>query len=99
MTFLLFIAALAAPTLAEKTGTARPALATPPAMEGCDASDLGFVVGKRPDDALQARALAASGAAGVRIFKTGEPVTQDRRSDRLNFELSPGGAIVSARCY
>ena len=97
----LILAAVLAlgPSFAEKTGTARSKLATPPALEACDHSELDFVIGKPLDDALKARAQEASGAASVRVFHTGDPVTQDLRSDRLNIELSPPGKIVSARCF
>jgi hypothetical protein len=96
---LILLAALAAaPSFADKTGTARPALSQPPAMEGCDASELAFAIGKPLEDSLKARALEASGAATVRAYSVGDPVTQDHRADRLNLELSPDGKVVSVRC-
>lgn len=87
------------PSFAEKTGTARPKLASPPAMDGCDHSELDFLAGQLLDDALKARAQEASGSATVRVFHTGDPITEDRRSDRLNIELSPHGKVISARCF
>lgn len=100
MISLVLASALAlGPTFAEKTKTSHPKLATPPAMEGCDASELDFVIGKPLEDALQVRAQEASGAAVVRSFHTGDPITQDKRSDRLSIELSPHGKILSARCF
>ena len=96
---MLLAAAFAGQTLAEKTGTARSPLATPPVMEGCDASDLAFMTGKQFDDALKARAIEASGAATIRSFRTGEPITQDLRPDRLSLELDQAGNIIGARCF
>lgn len=96
---LLSLALMMAPSFAEKTKTARPALAHPPAMEGCDASELDFVVGHPLDDALKARAQEATGAATVRVFTTGDPITADMRPDRLNLELDKAGKVVSARCF
>jgi hypothetical protein len=94
------MAALAmGPSFAEKTGTSRPKLATPPALEACDASELDFAIGKLLDDGLKARALEASGANSVRVFHSGEPITEDLRSDRLNLELSPQDKIIKAGCF
>ena len=99
ISLVLAMALALGPSFAEKTGTARPKLATPPAMEGCDASELDFAIGKPVDDALKTRAQESSGASIVRVFHTGDPITQDRRSDRLSIELSPHGKILSARCF
>lgn len=96
---LLAAALMLGPSFAEKTKTSRPALAHPPAMEGCDVSELDFVVGHPLDDALKARAQEATGAASVRVFTTGDPVTADMRPDRLNLELDKSGTVVSARCF
>lgn len=98
MKTLLLIAALAAPTFAEKTGTARPALSNPPAMDGCDASDMRAVIGKRHDAALEKLAQDASGARTVRVIRPGDMVTMDLREDRLNLELDAAGTVVKARC-
>ena len=95
----LLAALLGGPSFAEQTKTARPALATPPVMEGCDATDAQFALGKIVDEALQARALEASGAVTVRVFATGDAITQDLRSDRLNLEVGQAGKVVSARCF
>ena len=95
----LVVALAMGPSFAEKTGTSRPKLATPPSLEACDASELDFAIGKPLDDAIQARAQAARGAASVRVFHSGDPITQDLRSDRLNLELSPHGKVISARCF
>ncbi len=94
----LVAALLLGPTLAEKTGTSRPALATPPAMEGCDVSDVKELVGQPWTDALAARAKDMTGAAVIRTVRPGEIVTADYREDRLTVELDAGGKVVRARC-
>jgi hypothetical protein len=94
----LIVALLAGPSFAEKTGTARPKLATPPAMEECDASELGFVAGQPFSEALQARAKEAAGARTVRVIRPGQPVTMDYGLDRLNLELDAQDKVINARC-
>ncbi len=98
MKLALIAALLLGPTLAEKTGTSRPALATPPAMEGCDVSDVKELVGQPYTEALATRAKDMTGAAVVRTVRPGEAVTMDFRDDRLTLELDAAGKIVSARC-
>ncbi|HEV2568282.1 I78 family peptidase inhibitor [Sphingomonas sp.] len=95
---LLVVALLGAPSFAEKTKTARPALATPPAMEGCDASDLKFLIGKTLDETMTARARDSSGATSVRIIRPGQMVSMDYVVERLNIEVDAAGKILSARC-
>jgi K+/H+ antiporter YhaU regulatory subunit KhtT len=98
MKMIIFAALLLGPTLAEKTGTSRPALANPPAMEGCDVSDVKDLVGQPYNEALAARARDMTGATIVRIVRPGEAVTMDYREDRLTLELDAAGKVVSARC-
>jgi hypothetical protein len=98
ITPLLIALLLAGPTLAEKTKTARPALATPPAMEGCDVTDVKVLIGQTYDEALAARAKDMTGAAVVRVKRPGEMVTMDYREDRLTLELDASGKVLSARC-
>ncbi|NNM75724.1 hypothetical protein HJG53_02220 [Sphingomonas sp. ID1715] len=99
MTKLLLIALLfGAPSFAEKTKTARPQLATPPAMEGCDASDLKFLIGATLDEALTTRARDASGATSVRVIQPGQMVSMDYVAERLNIEVDAAGKVISARC-
>jgi hypothetical protein len=98
MKIALIAALLLGPTLAEKTGTSRPALATPPAMEGCDVSDMKELVGQLYTEALAARARDMTGATLVRTVRPGEAVTMDFRDDRLTLELDAAGRVVSARC-
>lgn len=95
---ILIVALLAGPSFAEKTGTARPALATPPAMEECDASGLKFVIGQRLDETLKERAREASGSRTVRVIRPGQAVTQDYGLDRLNLELDAQEKVISVRC-
>lgn len=94
----LLAALLLGPSLAEKTGTSRPALATPPAMEGCDVSDVKELIGQPWTEALAARAKDMTGATVVRTVRPGEAVTMDFREDRLTVELDAAGKVVSARC-
>jgi hypothetical protein len=95
---ILAAALLAGPSFAEKTGTARPKLATPPPMDECDASDLGFVAGKPFSEALKERAREASGSRTVRVIRPGEAVTMDYGLTRLNLELDAKGVVINARC-
>jgi len=96
---LLLVAALAfGPSFAEKTGTARPKLAHPPAMESCDAEDVQTWIGKPfPSDGAE-RAREATGSEVVRVVRPGEAVTMDFRADRLTIVLDAAGKVVSARC-
>jgi hypothetical protein len=95
---LLFAALLGGQTLAEKTGTSRPQLATPPAMEGCEASDLNFLIGKTLDETLTARARDAAGASSVRVVRPGQMVTMDYLPERLNIEVDAAGKVIAVRC-
>jgi len=95
---LLVALLVAGPTLAEKTKTARPALATPPAMEGCDVMDAKELIGKLYDEGLGVRAKEMTGATVLRVMRPGQMVTMDYREDRLTLELDEGGKVVSARC-
>jgi hypothetical protein len=95
---ILAAALMLAPSFAEKTGTARPKLATPPAMEGCDAEDLQKLVGQTFTDTTADQAREASGAAVVRVVRPGQMVTMDIRGDRLTITLDEAGKIVSVRC-
>jgi len=98
MKLILAAALLAGPTFAEKTSTARPKLAEPPAMEECDASGLGHLVGEPFTEALKIRAREASGSRTVRVIRPGEAITMDYGLDRLNIELDAREKIISVRC-
>lgn len=98
MNLFLITALLLGPTLAEKTGTARPALATPPAMDGCDASDAKELTSQPYSESLAQRAKDMTGAAVVRTVSPDQAVTLDFRADRLTVRLDAAGKVVSARC-
>ena len=98
MIAIILALALAGPTLAEKTNTARPALANPPAMEGCDVSDVKPLIGQVYDEALAARAKEITGAAQVRVIRPGQMVSMDFREDRLNLELDADEKVIKATC-
>lgn len=98
MKIMLAAVLLLGPTLAEKTGTSRPALATPPAMEGCDVSDVKELVGQPFSEALAARARDMTASSVVRTVRPGEAVTMDFRADRLTLELDAAGSVAAARC-
>lgn len=95
---IILALAMAGPTLAEKTNTARPALATPPAMEGCDVSDVKALIGQIYDEALATRAKEMTGATIVRTMRPGQMVSMDFREDRLTLELDAAGKVVKASC-
>jgi hypothetical protein len=96
--FILVAALMLGPSLAEKTGTSRPPLANPPAMEGCDVSDVKELVGRIQDETLTKRAQDMTGAMIVRTVRPGEAVTMDYRADRLTLEIDSAGKVVTARC-
>lgn len=86
------------PSLAVSTGTARPKLAEPPVMDGCDGSDLGFMVGRPLDGSLEERAREESGSKIVRVIRPGEAAAQDLRPERLNLVLDAQGKVIAVRC-
>jgi hypothetical protein len=94
----LIAALLGGQSFAEKTKTARPQLATPPVMEGCDASDINFLIGKTLDETLTTRARDATGASSVRVVRPGQMVTMDYVAERLNIEVDAAGKVTAARC-
>jgi hypothetical protein len=96
--FLIIVALLAGPSFAEKTGTARPKLAEPPAMEECDASGLQNLIGKPFSEALKEQVLKDSGSRSVRVIRPGQAVTQDYGLQRVNIELDAQEKVISVRC-
>lgn len=96
--FLILAALLAGPSFAEKTGTTRPKLAEPPAMEECDASGLTGLVGQPYSEALKERVLKESGSRTVRVIRPRQPVTQDYGLQRVNIELDAQDKVLSVRC-
>lgn len=65
-----------------------------PAEDACGAADLQHIVGQ---PASAAEGLTAPDT--VRVFRSGEPVTMDYRTERLNIELDARGRrIVRVFC-
>lgn len=75
----------------------KPMGETPAATGKCDAAAVQGLVGQ-PVAAVRADAQRRSGAATVRVYRTGDAVTMDFREDRLNIETAPDGRIVALRC-
>lgn len=71
-----------------------PATAAPGA---CNAAGVQELVGQ-PAAAVQGDAKQRAGAAMVRQYESGSPVTMDYRADRLNIETDAGGTIVKLSC-
>ena len=82
-----------APAPAPTPSPAAPTPDSPPA-DACGAAERQGWVGQ-PRSAVP----ATPAGANWRIFETGQPVTQDLRSDRLNVEINPDPQqVVSVRC-
>lgn len=65
----------------------------------CGAGAVQSYVGERPDDGLRTRLAEESGAAMIRAYDQGSPVTMDFRPDRLNVVTDPiSGLIIRLRC-
>lgn len=69
-----------------------------PAMVECDANRVQDLKGKLRSSAVEADALARSGAKRVRWIEPGSAVTMDFRVDRLNLHVDKAGTITDARC-
>ncbi|MET3710023.1 hypothetical protein ABIC65_000703 [Sphingomonas trueperi] len=69
-----------------------------PAMVECDANRVLDLKGKQRSPAIEADALARSGAKRVRWIEPGSAVTMDFRIDRLNLHVDAAGTITDARC-
>jgi Peptidase inhibitor I78 family len=89
---LLALAALGAGCTPQKK--AEP---LPPGVE-CDANRVLDLKGKLRSPAIEADALARSGAKRVRWIEPGSAVTMDFRVDRLNLHVDKTGTITDARC-
>jgi hypothetical protein len=68
-----------------------------PAPAACDAAAVQDLLGKSAAR-VQAEAKRRAGAALVRTYESGSPVTMDYRADRLNIETDANGAIVKLSC-
>lgn len=64
----------------------------------CDASRADALVGQAGTSELGARALAATGARGLRWIRPGMAVTMDYRSDRLNIHLDAQNRVERITC-
>ncbi|MCD2315827.1 hypothetical protein LQ954_06660 [Sphingomonas sp. IC-11] len=73
------------------------ALPTAPSQGRCNAANVQDFVGKALT-AHQAEAKQRAGAAIVRSYETGSPLTMDYREDRLNIETNAAGTIVKLSC-
>lgn len=91
----LMIASATSAVAACATIDAKPAASTPAA--GCDAEAVQDLIGK-PLEASRADAMRRAGAATVRAYVSGSPVTMDYRHDRLNIETDEAGTIVKLSC-
>ncbi|PVX29246.1 I78 family peptidase inhibitor [Sphingomonas pokkalii] len=69
----------------------------PPGVE-CDANRVLGLKGKPRSQAIEADALARSGAKRLRWIEPGSAVTMDFRVDRLNLHVDKAGTITDARC-
>jgi len=69
-----------------------------PPMVECDANRVQDLRGKQRSPAVEADALARSGAKRVRWIEPGSAVTMDFRVDRLNLHIDAAGTITAARC-
>lgn len=69
-----------------------------PAMVECDANRVLDLKGKQRSPAIEADALARSGAKRLRWIEPGAAVTMDFRVDRLNLHVDKAGTITDTRC-
>jgi hypothetical protein len=89
----------AAVLLAAGCATAPAPNSATPAVPGtrCDADRAAGAIGK-PAATASGPARRAAGAASVRRYVTGSPLTMDFRADRLNVETDARGIIVKLSC-
>ncbi len=65
----------------------------------CNADPIMTMVGASLDGDMRVAALRESGARTLRVYETGQPVTMDYRTDRLNIETDPEtGRILRVSC-
>ncbi|MGN8000004.1 I78 family peptidase inhibitor [Sphingomonas sp. 22176] len=69
-----------------------------PAVVQCDANRVQDLKGKQRSPAIEADALARSGAKRIRWVEPGSAVTMDFRVERLNLHVDAAGTITDARC-
>jgi len=78
----------------------QPQIKVGPGLEGaaCDASRAQDFVGRAADEDTQRAAMAASGAALVRVIRPGVMVSMEYRGDRLNLRVDGQGKITVVTC-
>jgi hypothetical protein len=91
---LLLLSACAAVPASTPAAPSQPA----PSRGECNAANAQFAVGRTYDAQLRAEAQQRSGAMAVRVYKTGDPITMDYSTQRLNLELDAAGKVVKASC-
>lgn len=65
---------------------------------GCMDTPVQWTLGKKPDDALIAKAKADANAALVRVIQTGSAVTMEYNGARLNLSVNRQGLIERVSC-
>lgn len=65
---------------------------------GCLAGNVEWIIGKKPEDALVAKAQADAEAKTVRVVKAGTAVTMEYNGARLTLLLNIKGVIEKAYC-
>ncbi|MFN3619536.1 I78 family peptidase inhibitor [Sphingorhabdus sp.] len=67
-------------------------------MRQCDGIPVQRWVGRDIDDPAKTEILKVSGADVARLIHSGEAITMDYRTDRINLELDERGYLVRAYC-
>jgi hypothetical protein len=94
-----FLAAAAAATLLGACTTMPPTDDTPGKAPGlCNATTLGWTVGKVADQALVEKAHAESGAKVVRVLRPGQMVTMEYSDQRLNLRVDANNVVEGYSC-
>ena len=97
MAIPLILLAAAGCTAADRgVADAKPPVAAPGG--GCDTAAAQRYVGQKLVVGLGAQALAASGAADLRVVGPDTVVTMDYRPDRLNVMVDADSRITGFRC-
>ena len=96
-----FLAVAAAMALLGACTTMPPTDDTPPpgkAPGHCNATTLGWTVGKVADQALVEKAHAESGAKIVRVLRPGQMVTMEYSDQRLNIRVDANNVVEGYSC-
>lgn len=70
----------------------------PPRRGICDERGARWAIGRQAEPRIVERARRDANAATARVYRRGDPVTQDLRRDRLNVEVNRRDRIVNLRC-